>query len=114
MTNIGKKCIINPEFMQEPYEVGNRGIFYDAGKFREQVEKLRLLKGETDNFPEEIKERVLQGYESVVKLTLEASRVIHGPIVDQEKLKLVISTSNDYHTDMDRLESLIDVFKLIF
>ncbi|MBT4165610.1 hypothetical protein HOE04_01070 [archaeon] len=111
MTRIGKPDVTNPNCMSNHYTVAGTDIAYNGESFRYNIRTLKNLREKVDELPEEIRGDILRNYQVAVKVILEASRIIHGPLVDQEKLEQVTSKPNDYHTDIEVLEDLAKIFK---
>ena len=99
--------ILPPQF----YQVSGSDISYDAESYRRYVQMVRNARRDLDELPPKIRRVILPIIQDILGGAIRASREIYLPLIDKEKLKIVESSPNDFHTDLDGLEELSKIFE---
>lgn len=83
--------------------ISDPSICYEGGVYRANVDGLRSIKEEIETLPDYVRDQVREMIGKATSLTLNASREIYDPLLDESKLEKVLATNNDYKTDMGGL-----------
>ena len=90
------------------YEILGTGIGYDEDKYRAARSLIRSALRGVNDLPVNVRDEVYRLLGMAVRGTYCATREIYNPLLDPKKQAIVEGSSNDYHTDMECLEELVN------
>jgi hypothetical protein len=88
------------------YTICGTNISYPDTDYRKAIDGIIKIKDSVKS-----DKRMMMSMEDLVNNIKKAYEAIYSPLIDSHKLDIVKSTLNDYHTDLDKLANLVDLFK---
>ena len=93
------------------YRISGSDISYDAESYRRYVQMIRDVKKDLDKLPLKTRRDVSLLIERAIYGAIKASEEIYSPLIDEQKMREVRASSNDFHTDLVGLDLLSDIFR---
>jgi hypothetical protein len=90
------------------YNISGTDLGYDNKEYRKAIERIRQARLALNDLSPGLRGFALKFLDEAVSAAVCACKTLYSPLLDSDKLELVTSTSNDYHTDLADLEKLAD------